>query len=106
MIRRPPRSTLCQTLFPYTTLFRPHPPLPRAGAGPAGRRAGEPGHGAGRGGRGARRAGSAVVATDPAAHGPALGGSPLGGAAAGPPVRVRRAAAGGRADAPLALPPA
>src|SRR5213082_1681436 len=25
MIRRPPRSTLCQTLFPYTTLFRSHP---------------------------------------------------------------------------------
>src|SRR2546425_8617353 len=25
MIRRPPRSTL----FPYTTLFRSHPPLPR-----------------------------------------------------------------------------
>src|SRR6187200_3669742 len=24
MIRRPPRSTLCQTLFPYTTLFRSH----------------------------------------------------------------------------------
>src|SRR5213082_4162088 len=22
MLRRPPRSTLCQTLFPYTTLFR------------------------------------------------------------------------------------
>src|SRR5213082_1344157 len=22
MIRRPPRSTLCQTLFPYATLFR------------------------------------------------------------------------------------
>src|SRR5213082_3694372 len=22
MMRRPPRSTLCQTLFPYTTLFR------------------------------------------------------------------------------------
>ena len=22
--RRPPRSTLCQTLFPYTTLFRSH----------------------------------------------------------------------------------
>src|SRR5213082_3721316 len=22
MIRQPPRSTLCQTLFPYTTLFR------------------------------------------------------------------------------------
>src|SRR6187200_3453555 len=27
MIRRPPRSTLCQTLFPYTTLFRSHPRL-------------------------------------------------------------------------------
>src|SRR5213082_4330552 len=25
MIRRPPRSTLCQTLFPYTTLFRSEP---------------------------------------------------------------------------------
>src|SRR6187200_414002 len=25
MIRRPPRSTLCQTLFPYTTLFRSNP---------------------------------------------------------------------------------
>src|SRR5213082_3651755 len=24
MIRLPPRSTLCQTLFPYTTLFRSH----------------------------------------------------------------------------------
>src|SRR5213082_213366 len=30
MIRRPPRSTLCQTLFPYTTLFRsPGRPGPR-----------------------------------------------------------------------------
>src|SRR3546814_4551294 len=29
MIRRPPRSTRTDTLFPYTTLFRsdPHPPL-------------------------------------------------------------------------------
>src|SRR5213082_247104 len=27
MIRRPPRSTLCQTLFPYTTLFRSPVPL-------------------------------------------------------------------------------
>src|SRR5213082_3653601 len=26
MIRRPPRSTLCQTLFPYTTLFRSRAP--------------------------------------------------------------------------------
>src|SRR6187200_1855638 len=31
MIRRPPRSTLCQTLFPYTTLFRSRSPaaIPR-----------------------------------------------------------------------------
>src|SRR6187200_1782891 len=29
MIRRPPRSTLCQTLFPYTTLFRAHEPRAR-----------------------------------------------------------------------------
>src|SRR5213082_1855357 len=28
MIRRPPRSTLCQTLFPYTTLFRSDGPAP------------------------------------------------------------------------------
>src|SRR6187397_1136430 len=27
MIRRPPRSTRCTTLFPYTTLFRSPPPL-------------------------------------------------------------------------------
>src|SRR3546814_3664098 len=26
MIRRPPRSTRTDTLFPYTTLFRSHPP--------------------------------------------------------------------------------
>src|SRR3546814_12677663 len=26
MIRRPPRSTLTDTLFPYTTLFRARPP--------------------------------------------------------------------------------
>ena len=35
MIRRPPRSTHCTTLFPYTTLFRaraPPPPGPRAAA--------------------------------------------------------------------------
>src|SRR5213082_1623221 len=29
MIRRPPRSTLCQTLFPYTTLFRSPAACPR-----------------------------------------------------------------------------
>src|SRR3546814_16399792 len=27
MIRRPPRSTRTDTLFPYTTLFRSHPPV-------------------------------------------------------------------------------
>src|SRR3546814_3108663 len=32
MIRRPPRSTRTDTLFPYTTLFRSHPLQP----GPAG----------------------------------------------------------------------
>src|SRR3546814_8898334 len=33
MIRRPPRSTPTDTLFPYTTLFRshPHPTLPLKG---------------------------------------------------------------------------
>src|SRR3546814_7320502 len=29
MIRRPPRSTRTDTLFPYTTLFRSHPALVR-----------------------------------------------------------------------------
>src|SRR5213082_4048894 len=28
MMRLPPRSTLCQTLFPYTTLFRSRRPFP------------------------------------------------------------------------------
>src|SRR3546814_19131585 len=34
MIRRPPRSTRTDTLFPYTTLFRspPLPPLPASAA--------------------------------------------------------------------------
>src|SRR3546814_7074278 len=31
MIPRPPRSTRTDTLFPYTTLFRSHWPLPRRG---------------------------------------------------------------------------
>src|SRR3546814_1002417 len=36
MIRRPPRSTRTDTLFPYTTLFRsPQRRLAAAGAGPA-----------------------------------------------------------------------
>src|SRR3546814_10589567 len=30
-LRRPTRSTLTDTLFPYTTLFRPHPRRPRGG---------------------------------------------------------------------------
>src|SRR5881296_2926856 len=34
MLRRPPRSTRCCTLFPYTTLFRSHC-LPRARPRPA-----------------------------------------------------------------------
>src|SRR3546814_20719261 len=40
MIRLPPRSTLTDTLFPYTTLFRSRTPgraLRRTGAGGAGR---------------------------------------------------------------------
>src|SRR3546814_8980769 len=31
MVRRPPRSTRTDTLFPYTTLFRSHPALPAVG---------------------------------------------------------------------------
>src|SRR3546814_5680572 len=34
MIRRPPRSTRTDTLFPYTTLFRSLPPLPAPGGLP------------------------------------------------------------------------
>src|SRR3546814_6450980 len=37
MIRRPPRSTRTDTLFPYTTLFRSHPRRGRQRP-PAGRR--------------------------------------------------------------------
>src|SRR3546814_14637457 len=35
MIRRPPRSTLTDTLFPYTTLFRSLRPRPPAASPPA-----------------------------------------------------------------------
>src|SRR3546814_3440160 len=35
MIRRPPRSTLTDTLFPYTTLFRSTDTLPAVGEGRA-----------------------------------------------------------------------
>src|SRR3546814_1474796 len=42
MIRRPPRSTRTDTLFPYTTLFRSKDArIERAGAGPFGQRPGE-----------------------------------------------------------------
>src|SRR3546814_15079611 len=41
MIRRPPRSTRTDTLFPYTTLFRSYPPDPgRARQAADGRRPG------------------------------------------------------------------
>src|SRR3546814_19710072 len=46
MIRRPPRSTRTDTLFPYTTLFRSDLPLPRGRAGhrhPDHRRSSRPG---------------------------------------------------------------
>src|SRR3546814_2829556 len=36
MIRRPPRSTRTDTLFPYTTLFRSLEPAPRSGLGDQG----------------------------------------------------------------------
>src|SRR3546814_2919970 len=36
MIRRPPRSTRTDTLFPYTTLFRSHRPHAQPIGGPAG----------------------------------------------------------------------
>src|SRR3546814_4639716 len=36
MIRRPPRSTRTDTLFPYTTLFRSARPPPRSRAGAVG----------------------------------------------------------------------
>src|SRR3546814_8750738 len=37
MIRRPPRSTRTDTLFPYTTLFRSHPRQQRCQPGSDGR---------------------------------------------------------------------
>src|SRR3546814_8361205 len=55
MIRRPPRSTRTDTLFPYTTLFRSHQPAPACGD--AQLNAGQPARpacGAAEGGRGRR----------------------------------------------------
>src|SRR3546814_1738987 len=37
MIRRPPRSTRTDTLFPYTTLFRSSEPIRGANVGPSSR---------------------------------------------------------------------
>src|SRR3546814_16207835 len=51
MIRRPPRSTRTDTLFPYTTLFRSPPPGRRVETAPRERREGEL---AGEGGGGER----------------------------------------------------
>src|SRR3546814_1268180 len=64
MIRRPPRSTRTDTLFPYTTLFRSQVP-------------------------GGRRRGSSAVGPRPAAATPAVGHG-LGTARAALPAPVRR----------------
>src|SRR3546814_8565676 len=90
MIRRPPRSTRTDTLFPYTTLFRSvrDPPAARSqlgdGAGPAAD-AGE-GGGAGSGrdrshGRGGREEAEARTAllADPAGDGGITAGAGCGG---------------------------
>src|SRR3546814_5229454 len=42
MIRRPPRSTRTDTLFPYTTLFRSPPDLPNLVLAPGSRGLGDP----------------------------------------------------------------
>src|SRR3546814_3374398 len=65
MIRRPPRSTRTDTLFPYTTLFRSHS-APRRDWRAAARYAGQVAPGAGRsprapGGLGARGAGRSAL---------------------------------------------
>src|SRR3546814_6361687 len=57
MIRRPPRSTRTDTLFPYTTLFRSGRDRPRQGAVDRRHR---PGKGAAEIGRAARAAAAAV----------------------------------------------
>src|SRR3546814_2402218 len=59
MIRRPPRSTRTDTLFPYTTLFRSHRRHPRAGAAAPAARLQDPARGqCGRHGRGAGAVGT------------------------------------------------
>src|SRR3546814_16336551 len=62
-MRRPPRPTRTDTLFPYTTLFRSHPPL---SARPAGRGAGRHAGQAGRLRKGDHRPMSAAIAPAPA----------------------------------------
>src|SRR3546814_5710109 len=74
MIRRPPRSTRTDTLFPYTTLFRSC----RAGAALPGRRCRSD-----RGGRGGRRGRARAGWCPPEAGVHRLGGRARGGR--GPP---------------------
>src|SRR3546814_8701489 len=62
MIRRPPRSTRTDTLFPYTTLFRSEGTEPRGDDGPAARRAPGPGRTGGAGPAATARRGSGVTA--------------------------------------------
>src|SRR3546814_2489809 len=95
MIPRPPRSTRTDTLFPYTTLFRSVPPLPRAlqpaadgldgGAGADAGDVGRPRH--------LRRLGLAAAR----AHGLAAGPQPLRGRARVLPA-VPAGRSGGRLD--------
>src|SRR3546814_13270205 len=74
MIRRPPRSTRTDTLFPYTTLFRsPRQPrrVPALRAGvPSSRRAGQAGEAGGVavGAEALREAGTAPQAAERAEH--------------------------------------
>src|SRR3546814_13397503 len=77
MIRRPPRSTRTDTLFPYTTLFRSHPATARfAGCG-AGPRHAHPGAA---GGARAERVGRVGGGSGPARHGGTGEGGGGGGA--------------------------
>src|SRR3546814_5879000 len=83
MIRRPPRSTRTDTLFPYTTLFRSHAAHAvfadvagkRAGAGRRPRRRHRPGRRTPRAGRAARRA-RGLQATDSAREHPVFRRAP------------------------------
>src|SRR3546814_4231901 len=131
MIRRPPRSTRTDTLFPYTTLFRSpaadfhsrarrtisdlHRRDARAQAGGRGRLSGDGGvarlsevgaaAAQGPGGRSVpRRTGAAPATAAPATGGDARGGGASAGARSHRPRRLSARQAGGaarRAAAPL-----